>query len=203
MNKKQCILSSILSVILVAVVLLSLTDCAFVTHHPSWSPWSTDGFLTAQKITTYYTNYSPLWVGVFTGFQLFLLWVLRKPFACWLGIVLNIVGTILPWFRMVMEAPIEKWSESMFTDVYNTYNEYVFEPPFYCIMILSAAIIVLYIILFVFRRKNMKRMTPVQAYAYPGSGETEKLINVSNSNPVNSENTDQVSGEEGNEGTLN
>ena len=111
MNKKQCILSSILSVILVAVVLLSLTDCAFVTHHPSWSPWSTDGFLTAQKITTYYTDYSPSWVGVFTAIQLILLWVLRKPFACWFGIVLNIVGTVFPWFRMVMEAPIEKWSE--------------------------------------------------------------------------------------------
>jgi hypothetical protein len=158
---------------------------------------------TNSRITTYYTNYSPLWVGFFTGFQLFLLWALRKPFACWLGIVLNIVGTILPWFRMVMEAPIEKQFESMFTDVYSTYNEYVFEPPFYCIMILSAAIIVLYIILFVFRRKNMKGMTSVQAYAYPGSGETEKLINVSNSNPVNSENTDQVSGEGSNEGTLN
>lgn len=197
MNKKQCILSCLLSVIIVVVLLLSFTDCAYVVHHPSWSPWDIDSFMNASKITTYYTNYSPIWVCVFTVIQLILLWVLRKPFACWFGIVLNIIGTILPGFYMVTSAPFAKMMESAVYDVYYEYNEYTFQPPFYWIIILSAVITTLYVILFIFRRENKKGLIHIQASespvngmnAYPSSGETEKLVTGENSNTFNSVST--------------
>ena len=112
MNKKQRILSCLLSVILVAVLVISFTNCVYVVHHPAWSPLSSYDFTEANKITTFYTNYSPIWVCVFTVIQLILLWVLRKPFACWFGIVLNIVGTIFPSVSMIMEEPLIKMMDS-------------------------------------------------------------------------------------------
>ena len=112
---------------------------------------------------------------------------------------------------MISSVSNAKLIERMFTDTYPSYNEYYFEPPFYYIITLSVLITILYIFLFAFRRETNSGLIQVQAnpysvngaYEYPGSGETEKLINGNNSNPVNNGNIDPVSGEGSNEGTLN
>ncbi len=202
MNKKQFILSCLLSVVLVAVLLISFAKCAYVVYHPAWSSWSPNSFGDYGRSLSFYINYSPLWVGIFTVIQLILLWVLRKPFLCWFGIVLNIVGTGFPGFRMYVDSLTGKILKDAFTDSYPAYSDYTFETPFYFILFLSAVITVLYIILFVFRRKTKAKTIPVQtsAYpvngqnAYPFSGETEKLVTGENSYPV--------FGEAGNTGSL-
>ena len=202
MNKKLCILSCLLSFVLVAVLLISFTNCVYVVHHPSWSAWSPDAF-DAERSTSFYTNYSPLWVSIFTVIQLILLWIFRKPFVCWFGIVLNIVGTLFPGFRMILSALTGKMLKDAFYDYTPSYDEYTFKTPFYLIIILSIAITTLYIILFIFRRKAKAGLIAIQANAspvngmnaYPSSGETEKLITGENSCPVIEE--------DGNKGSLN
>lgn len=210
MNMKQCISSCLLSIALIIIPLISFTDCVYVTHHPSWSAWG-DTFMNPGEITFSYTNYSPMWVCIFTGIQLILLWVLRKPFACWIGVVLNFLGAIYPGLSMLSRTYASETMNDAIFDYKFAYNGYSFEAPVYWIFTLSVAVIILYIVLFAFRRETDKGLIHVQANpypvngmnAYPGSGETEKLINGDNSNQDNGGNIDPISGEEGNEGTLN
>ena len=130
MNKKQFILSCLLSVVLVAVLLISFAKCAYVVYHPAWSAWSPNSFGDYGRSLSFYINYSPLWVGIFTVIQLILLWVLRKPFLCWFGIVLNIVGTGFPGFRMYVDSLTGKILKDAFTDSYPAYSDYTFQTPF-------------------------------------------------------------------------
>ena len=211
MNMKQCITSCLLSITFVAVVLLSFTDCVYGSHSSSWSAWDVDSFTKPVTITFSNSNYSPIWVCIFAVIQLILLWVLRKPSVCWAGIVLNIAGNIFPVLRYIFIAQASVSISTMFSDTYYGTTTYTFGTPVYMIISLSVLITILYIFLFAFRRETNSGLIQVQAnpysvngaYAYPGSGETEKLINGDNSNQDNGGNIDPISGEEGNEGTLN
>ena len=163
MSEEEKFYSFLISIALIAIVILSFTDCVIVTHHPSWSPWYLNAFSPdARQTSVYTTNYSPVFVCILTAIQLLLLWLVRKKFVCIICFLLNIIATVFPAFsKLYLSYSIKRLNDAIY-DYESAYNEYVFGTPVYVIIGLGAGVTVLYFILLHFRKKRLGFEEPVK-----------------------------------------
>lgn len=161
-SQEELFISFLISAALIVIVILSFTDCVTVTHHPGFSPWSTEyltSLLSSQSTnqTTVYTqSFWPVFFCIYTPVQLLLLWLGKKRSVCVIGLILNIYffGTFLFYlFALGGMKPIAY-------DLHPEYNEYVYGIPVYVIFALGAAVTVLYFFLLHFRRKRLALEAP-------------------------------------------
>lgn len=150
-SKEEYLYSVFISITLIVILILSFTDCVTVTHHPSLSGWSPN----SRPITTNTTGYLPVFICILTAAQLLLIWLVRKKFACIIGVLLNIIAAAFPVFYMTFSSQWGKTMSTFFYDYEPAYNEYVFGMPVYVILGLGAAVTVFYFVLLHFRRKRI------------------------------------------------
>ena len=144
MNKPTKITWSI-TVLLLAIVLLSFTKCVTVTHHPGFSAWAEETW--GRPLVVSKTGYSPVFICILTGIQLILLWVCKKRFCCWIGMLLNIVATAGPIRVRLFSNHLEETKYAI-PDYIDPHDIYSFSWPVYLIISIGIVIIVLYFIRF-------------------------------------------------------
>ena len=159
MSSEEWIITIMISVALIAIVIFSFTDCITVTHHPSWSAWSSKPY----KATVYMGGYLPVYVCILTVGQLLLLWLVNKKFACILGVISNFFATVIPLPYLYLKTSFETAMKDMFYDYISEYNEYVFGPIVYLIIGIGVVVTVLYFVLLHYRRKRIPKKAPVTA----------------------------------------
>ena len=156
MSSEEWIITIMISVALIVIVIFSFTGCITVTHHPSWSGWSSK----PSKVTVYTTGYLPVYVCILTAGQLLLLWLVNKKFVCILGVILNFFATVIPLPYLSFKASVEVAMKDFFTDYTPEYNEYVFGTIVYLIIGIGVVVTVLYFVLLHYRRKRISKKAP-------------------------------------------
>lgn len=148
--KKTTTISLVITVLLIAIALLSLSECVTVTRQ-RFSPGMVDWGEEAEPIVEQ-ARYAPRFVCVLTGLELLLLWAVKKRFACWLGLLLNLAATAGPWIVRAEGSKLAKLIQAIYTDIGGSTPHYTFQFPFHLILGLGCAVTVLYILLLLFRK---------------------------------------------------
>lgn len=171
MSKEEKIDSIIISAVLTVIAALSFVESLKIVTHHSWSPW---GSSFGGKVTTDHIGYYPVFICIFVILQLILLWAVRKKsFICIICSVLDLFATMGPLVWLLYRATIERklaeeW-DKMVSDYYHGYIEVEFKWPVFVIMVLGAAVFILYLILFNHRKErvHLDYLSTIGNYAKP------------------------------------
>ena len=138
-------IAGLITAFLIIIAILSWTECVTVTQYPAWSAWSPDLWNSPPVVST--ARYWPVYICILTGIELILLWAVKKRFACWIGIFLNIAATVGPCIGEILLSFVTKKLGELIYDFSPGYNTYSFSFPVFLIIILGVVNTTLYCLL--------------------------------------------------------